>query len=74
MLYVKGANNIEPNARLENFNIILEITQKCGYKARVISQPASKTTTEATEATETPVSAARRDSVASLLNSRSIRF
>lgn len=57
MLYVKGADNIAPRARLEDFNIIQNITHKCGYKARIIKQPSLKSTTE------TPVSTARNDLV-----------
>lgn len=39
MLYVKGANDIEPTTRLEDIKIIREIVTKCGMKSRVIAAP-----------------------------------
>lgn len=47
MLYVKGADNIEPTARLEDLKIIREIAIKCGLKTKVIAAPSTKT--EATD-------------------------
>ncbi|XP_053945977.1 translation initiation factor IF-2, mitochondrial [Anastrepha ludens] len=39
MLYVKGADNIEPHARLDDLKIIQEIVNKCGVKSRIVSAP-----------------------------------
>lgn len=39
MLYVKGADNLEPNARLEDLKIIREISLKCGHKTKVVAAP-----------------------------------
>ncbi|XP_004530674.2 translation initiation factor IF-2, mitochondrial [Ceratitis capitata] len=39
MLYVKGADNIEPNARLDDLKIIQEIVNKSGAKTRIVSAP-----------------------------------
>ncbi|XP_011202629.2 translation initiation factor IF-2, mitochondrial [Bactrocera dorsalis] len=39
MLYVKGADNIEPQARLDDLKIIQEIVNKCGVKTRIVSAP-----------------------------------
>ncbi|XP_017478138.1 PREDICTED: translation initiation factor IF-2, mitochondrial [Rhagoletis zephyria] len=39
MLYVKGADNIEPHARLDDLKIIQEICNKCGVKSRIVSTP-----------------------------------
>ncbi|XP_055905743.1 translation initiation factor IF-2, mitochondrial [Eupeodes corollae] len=39
MLYVDGADNIEPHARLEDLKIIQEIVKKCGMKSRVVAAP-----------------------------------
>ncbi|XP_067629595.1 translation initiation factor IF-2, mitochondrial [Eurosta solidaginis] len=39
MLYVKGADNIEPNARLDDLKIIQEIANKCGTKTRIVAAP-----------------------------------
>lgn len=39
MLYVDGADNIEPQARLEDLKIIQEIVKKCGMKSRVVAAP-----------------------------------
>lgn len=48
MLYVKNANDIEPNARLEDLQIIKEIANKCGFKVRTVSAPdTQKSTTDA---------------------------
>lgn len=46
MLYVKNANNIEPNARIEDFQTIKEIANKCGYNVRSTPAPAHKHTTD----------------------------
>lgn len=51
MLYVKDAKNLEPNARLEDFQIIKEIAGKCGFKVRTVSAPGQKSTTESTVST-----------------------
>lgn len=51
MLYVKNAKNIEPNARLEDIQIIKEIACKCGFKVRTVSAPTQKSTTESTVST-----------------------
>lgn len=45
MLYVKGADNLEPNARLEELNITREIAAKCGHKTKVIAAPVLLTDT-----------------------------
>lgn len=39
MLYVKGADNLEPTARLDDIKIIKEIVNKCGYKLKFIANP-----------------------------------
>lgn len=39
MLYVKGANDIDPNARIEDIKIVREIVTKCGMKTRFIAPP-----------------------------------
>lgn len=39
MLYVKGADNLEPNAKLEDLKITREIAIKCGLKTKVIAAP-----------------------------------
>lgn len=39
MLYVEGANNIEPNAKLEDIKLIGSIATKCGFKYRIIGRP-----------------------------------
>ena len=39
MLYVKGADNLEPDAKLEDMKITREIAAKCGLKTKVIAAP-----------------------------------
>lgn len=39
MLYVKGAEDIEAEARLDDLKIIQEIVNKCGAKTRIVSAP-----------------------------------
>lgn len=39
MLYVRGANDIEPSARLEDPKIIKDIANKCGMKTKIVSAP-----------------------------------
>lgn len=39
MLYVRGADNIEPSARLEDPKIIKDIANKCGMKTKIVSAP-----------------------------------
>lgn len=39
MLYVPGADDIEPNARLEELKTIQEIVKKCGLKSRIVAAP-----------------------------------
>ncbi|XP_055373624.1 translation initiation factor IF-2, mitochondrial isoform X2 [Condylostylus longicornis] len=39
MLYVKGADNIEPTSKLEDMKIIREIVTKCGMKCRFVAAP-----------------------------------
>lgn len=39
MLYVKGAGNIDPDARLEDQKIIKEIVTKCGLKMKIVAAP-----------------------------------
>lgn len=39
MLYVKGADNLEPTFRLEDPKIIREIAIKCGLKTKIIAAP-----------------------------------
>lgn len=39
MLYVKGAGNIDPEARLEDQKIIKEIVTKCGLKMKIVAAP-----------------------------------
>lgn len=39
MLYVKGADNIEPNAKLNDLRIIRDIATKCGFKVRTVPTP-----------------------------------
>ncbi|XP_030370264.1 translation initiation factor IF-2, mitochondrial isoform X2 [Scaptodrosophila lebanonensis] len=39
MLYVPGADNIEPNARLEDLKLIQDISKKLGCKTRVVAAP-----------------------------------
>lgn len=39
MLYVRGANDIEPSARLEDPKIIKDIVNKCGMKTKIVSAP-----------------------------------
>lgn len=46
MLYVKGADDIEPSARLEDVKIIREIVQKCGLKSKIIAAPDKQETQE----------------------------
>lgn len=41
MLYVKGADNLEPSARLEDMKIIREIALKCGQKTKVVAPPSN---------------------------------
>lgn len=38
-MYVKGADNLEPSARLEDLKIIREIALKCGQKTKVVAAP-----------------------------------
>lgn len=44
MLYVKGANDLDPNARLEDPTIIKDIVQKCGMKMKIIAAPSNANT------------------------------
>ncbi|XP_055853511.1 translation initiation factor IF-2, mitochondrial [Episyrphus balteatus] len=46
MLYVDGADNIEPHARLEDLKIIQEIVKKCGMKSRVVAAPQKEIASE----------------------------
>lgn len=39
MLYVKGADNIEPSHSLRDFKIIKEISNRCGMKTIPVSAP-----------------------------------
>lgn len=39
MLYVKGANDLDPSARLADIKIIKEIANKCGMKTKIIAAP-----------------------------------
>lgn len=39
MLYVRGANDIEPSARLEDPKIIKDIANKCGMRTKIVSAP-----------------------------------
>lgn len=41
MLYVKGADNIEPDSKLSDLRIIKDIASKCGYKIRTVAAPTS---------------------------------
>lgn len=42
MLYTKGAPDIHPKTRLEDINIIKEITKKCGVRMKIVAPPSSK--------------------------------
>lgn len=42
MLYTKGAPDIHPKTRLEDINIIKEITKKCGARIKIVAAPSSK--------------------------------
>lgn len=42
MLFVKDANNIEPNAQLHDLKVIQEIVKKLGNKVRIVAAPTSK--------------------------------
>lgn len=46
MLYVEGADNIEPSAVLEDLKIIQEIVRKCGMKSRIVAAPQKEITIE----------------------------
>lgn len=39
MLYIKGADNLEPDAILADMKIIREIALKCGHKTKIIAAP-----------------------------------
>lgn len=39
MLYIRDADNLEPNAKLEDMKITREIAIKCGLKTRVVAAP-----------------------------------
>ncbi|KAH8417452.1 hypothetical protein KR222_000252, partial [Zaprionus bogoriensis] len=39
MLYVRGADNIEPAAKLEDLKVIQEIAKKLGAKTRIVAAP-----------------------------------
>lgn len=49
MLYVKGADNLEPNAKLEDLKISREIAIKCGLKTKVIAAPNAKDSSSHTD-------------------------
>lgn len=40
-MYVKGADNLDPTARLEDLKITREIAIKCGLKTKVIAAPSA---------------------------------
>lgn len=42
MLYVKGADNIEPQARFEDLKLVKEIALKLGYKTKIVAAPAKE--------------------------------
>lgn len=42
MLYVKGADNLEPYARLDDLKIIREIATKCGLKTKIVAAPSEE--------------------------------
>lgn len=44
MLYIRDADNLEPNAKLEDMKIIREIAIKCGLKTRVVAAPTNNQT------------------------------
>ncbi|EDW49131.1 translation initiation factor IF-2, mitochondrial isoform X1 [Drosophila sechellia] len=49
MLYVKGADNIEPAFKLADLKIIQEIAKKLGAKTRVVATPEESTTDDQKE-------------------------
>lgn len=49
MLYIKGADNLEPSARLEDMKITREIALKCGQKTKVIAPPSNDIVVEVKE-------------------------
>lgn len=42
MLYVKGADNIDSNAKLGDQRIIKEIAAKCGFRIRNVPAPSQE--------------------------------
>lgn len=52
MLYIKGADNLEPLARLEDMKIIREIALKCGHRTRVVAAPSTKSAAAAAAAAD----------------------
>ncbi|XP_034661170.1 translation initiation factor IF-2, mitochondrial [Drosophila subobscura] len=54
MLYVKGADNIEPAAKLPDLKIIQEIAKKLGAKTRVVATPETSSEDEQKERDVTP--------------------
>lgn len=46
MLYVNGADDIRPNARLDDLTIIRNIVMKCGYKMKTAPTPVIAEDTE----------------------------
>ncbi|XP_034115801.2 translation initiation factor IF-2, mitochondrial [Drosophila albomicans] len=54
MLYVRGADNIEAAAKLEDLKIIQEIAKKLGVKTRVVSAPETSGEDEHKERDVTP--------------------
>ncbi|XP_060648590.1 translation initiation factor IF-2, mitochondrial isoform X1 [Drosophila nasuta] len=66
MLYVRGADNIEAAAKLEDLKIIQEIAKKLGVKTRVVSAPETSAEDEHKERDVTP----RPPAAAELLQQR----
>lgn len=55
MLYIKGADNLEPNAQLEDLKIAREIAIKCGLKTKVVAQPSVADATAAEDSKDRDV-------------------
>nr|XP_017092688.2 translation initiation factor IF-2, mitochondrial [Drosophila bipectinata] len=54
MLYVKGADNIEPDAKIADLQIIQEIAKKLAVKTRVVATPDNATEDDQKERDVTP--------------------